>query len=193
MGSCRPLPLDGSISDSLQVAAVADLSSMNVRPGGESARMTDPAASADDAFDYGDDALPDEKAIAQAFEDLDQLARRAERASADRKRAEEQLEKCKKAEEQLLTKDIPDLMEKMRMGDYTTSSGIEVKVKRDIKLSLPGHERIEARMGALKWLVDRGHGGVIKNSVSVTLERGEDDRANDLVVALRGQGYAVES
>ena len=74
-----------------------------------------------------------------------------------------------------------------------TASGIEVKVKRDIKASLPGHERVEARMAALQWLVEQGHGGVIKNNVTVALDRGEDSRADELVVDLRAKGFAVES
>jgi hypothetical protein len=48
-------------------------------------------------------------------------------------------------------------------------------------------------MGAFRWLVDQGHSGVIKNSVAVVLDRGEDARADDLVVNLRSQGFEVES
>jgi hypothetical protein len=48
-------------------------------------------------------------------------------------------------------------------------------------------------MGALRWLVDHGHGGVIKNQVSVALDRGEDTRADELVVELRTKGYTVEA
>ena len=48
-------------------------------------------------------------------------------------------------------------------------------------------------MGALRWLVENGHGGVIKNQVSVSLDRGDDSRANDLVVDLRARGFDVEA
>lgn len=147
----------------------------------------------DDPFDYGMDALPDQEAVAQAFADLDRLTLQAERATVARKKAEEQLQKCKQAEEQLLNRDIPELLAKMHLDECTTASGIQVKVKREIKASLPGHERVEARMGAFRWLVSNGHGGVIKNQVSVSLERGQDDRADDLVVELRGKGFEVEA
>jgi hypothetical protein len=156
----------------------------------------DPTSSApatDDPFDYGADSVPDDQAVARAFAELDRLTLLAERATEARKRAEEQLQKAKTAEEQLLNKAIPELLAKMRLDECTTSSGIEVKVKREIKASLPGHERVEARMGALRWLVDNGHGGVIKNNVTVALDRGEDTRADDLVVELRAKGFEVES
>jgi hypothetical protein len=157
------------------------------------AEIAIPSAASDDAYDYGADADPDDEAVARAFAELDKLTLTAERLTEQRKRAEDQLQKVKQAEEQLLNKDIPELLARMRLDDCTTASGIHVKVKREIKASLPGHERVEARMGALRWLVDHGHGGVIKNQVSVALDRGDDARADELVVELRGKGYDVEA
>jgi hypothetical protein len=144
-------------------------------------------------FDYGDDAIPDDAAIAKAFADLDRMTLAAERLTEQRKKAEEQLQKLKNAEEQLLNRDIPDLLTRMRLEECTTASGVHVKVKREIRASLPGHDRVEARMGAFRWLIDNGHGGVIKNQVSVALDRGEDARADELVVELRAKGFDVES
>lgn len=157
------------------------------------AHLAAPMAVTDDPFDYGADADPDQEAVARAFAELDKLTLQAERFTEQRKRAEEQLQKCKQAEEQLLNRDIPELLSKMRLDECTTASGIQVKVKREIKASLPGHDRVEARMGALRWLIEGGHGGVIKNQVSVALERGEDTRADALVVELRAKGFDVES
>jgi hypothetical protein len=158
-------------------------------------RSTDyaPLDDVDDPYDYGSDADPDQDAVARAFADLDKMTLAAERLTEHRKRAEDQLQKIKQAEEQLLNKDIPELLAKMRLDECTTASGIVVKVKREIKASLPGHERVEARMGALRWLVEHGHGGVIKNQVSVALDRGDDSRADALVAELRGKGYDVEA
>lgn len=48
-------------------------------------------------------------------------------------------------------------------------------------------------MGALRWLVDHGHGGIIKNNVTVALDRGADERADALVVELRAKGFEVEA
>jgi len=149
--------------------------------------------SADDPFDYGTDAIPDDQSVARAFSELDRLTLQAERLTEQRKRAEDQLQKLKQAEEQLLNRDIPELLAKMRLDECTTASGIAVKVKRDIRASLPGQDRIEARMGAFRWLVEHGHGGVIKNQVSIALDRGDDTRADELVVELRGKGYDVEA
>lgn len=147
----------------------------------------------EDLYDYGSDADPDAEAAARVFAEVDKLTLQAERLIEQHKKAEEHAQKLKQAVEQLTTKDIPELLAKMRLDDFTTSSGIHVKLKREIKVSLPGHERVEARLGAFRWLVDHGHGGVIKNQVSVALDRGEDSRADDLVVKLRAEGYEVEA
>ena len=152
-----------------------------------------PSAPNEDLYDYGSDADPDSEVAARVFAEVDKLTLQAERLIEQHKKAEEHAQKLKQAVEQLTTKDIPELLAKMRLDDFTTSSGIHVKVKREIKASLPGKERIEARMGALRWLVDQGHGGVIKNQVSVDLDRGEDTRADELVVELRSKGFDVES
>jgi hypothetical protein len=151
------------------------------------------ASMLNDEFDYGTDGDPDQEVVARAFAELDKLTLAAERLTTQRKQTEEQLQKCKQREDQLLNKDIPELLAKMRLDACVTASGIEVKVKREIKASLPGHERVEDRMGAFRWLVEHGHGGVIKNQVSVALDRGEDARADALVVELRGKGFSVES
>lgn len=154
---------------------------------------TDTEAGADDPFDYGTDAILDAEAVARAFAELDRLTLRAEQATRSRKEAEARLQTCKQLEDQLLTKDIPELLASMRLDKCTTASGIQVALKREIKASLPGHERVDARMGALRWLVEQGHGGVIKNQVAVALDRGEDNRADELVAELRTRGFAVES
>lgn len=167
--------------------------SVDVAKLAETAIPSTAAAPAGDQFDYGADADPDTQEAARLFAEVDKLTLQAERLTAQRKQAEDHAQKLKQAEEQLLNKDIPELLGRMRLDDFTTSSGIHVKVKREIKASLPGHERVEARMGALRWLVEHGHGGVIKNQVSVALDRGDDTRANDLVVDLRAKGFDVEA
>ena len=146
-----------------------------------------------DAFDYGTDGDPDQEAVARAFAELDKLTLQAERVTEARKKAEDQLAKIKQAEDRLLNKDIPELLAKMRLDECTTASGIKIKVKRDIKASLPGQDRVEDRLNAFRWLVEQGHGGVIKNNVTVALDRGADERADALVVELRGKGFDVES
>jgi hypothetical protein len=188
------IPSVGSGSDR------SDRSDRSAVPASPVARSVEVAAApvavatpVDDPFDYGTDADPDQEAVARAFSELDRITLAAERLTDQHRQAEEHAQKLKTAKEQLLNREIPELLAKMRLDECTTASGIQVKVKREIKASLPGHERVEQRMGALRWLVEHGHGGVIKNQVSVSLDRGDDVRADDLVVELRAKGFDVEA
>ena len=152
------------------------------------------STAASDAFDYGTDGDPDSAAVARAFADLDRLTRSRPRARLRRARRPRRTSRSASRPKSVSsTRRSPSCSRRCDMEDCTTSSGIQVKVKREIKASLPGHDRVEARMGALRWLVEQGHGGVIKNNVTVSLDRGADDRADALVVELRAKGFDVEA
>jgi len=155
--------------------------------------VNDATGVAENDFDFGSDADPDGAVVAQAFADLDRLTLLAERAIARRKRAEEDLQKAKDAERDLLERQIPELLEKMRLDKCTTSSGIEVVVKREIRASLPGLEHVDKRARAFAWLMEGGNGGVIKNKIVVDLDRGHDERAAQLAAELRERGFDPQS
>lgn len=141
----------------------------------------------DASLDYGSDADPDQAAVAEAFAQLDALALEAERAVAARKLAEEALQVAKDRETDLLNRTIPELLGRMRMDACTTSSGLKVAVKRTIRASIPADA--DVRVQAFAWLIANGHGGIIKNTVRIDLDRGEDDRATALTDSLRAQGF----
>lgn len=141
----------------------------------------------DTSLDYGSDADPDQAAVAEAFAQLDALALEAERAVAARKLAEEALQVAKDRETDLLNRTIPELLGRMRMDACTTSSGLKVAVKRTIRASIPADA--DVRVQAFAWLIANGHGGIIKNTVRIDLDRGEDDRATALTDSLRAQGF----
>jgi hypothetical protein len=170
------------------VGKASSAAAETVRPGSETRLVNDEAT-----YDYGSDGDPDQAAVAKAFSTLDKLTLTAERTIAARVALEEQLHKAKKLEDDLLNRQIPEQMANMRLDKCTTSSGIEVVIKRDIRGTMPGRDRVDARQASLRWLIDSGNGGVIKNNVTVTLDRGEDDRADALVVELKGKGFDVEN
>lgn len=140
--------------------------------------------------DYGTDAEPDRVAIAEAFARLDKLAQEAEATARKVAEAEVELDLRRATHRQIIERDIPELLDQMRMTECTTSSGLRVQIERKIRASLPsGKERPADRAAAIQWLIDHGHGGLVKNKVVVALDRGEDDRADALVTQLRGAGF----
>lgn len=144
-------------------------------------------------LDYGDDAhLPRKDAI-EALAELDRLMLALERAQAEQLRLDAAAAKAKQLVDKLATRDIPDLLDKLHLKEGVTKSGVEFKMRREIRAVMLGREHVERRARFFDWLVAHGHGGVIKNVVRVDLDRGEDDRADALVIELRAKGFAVDA
>lgn len=124
-----------------------------------------------------------------AFEQLSNLVEeqlREERALED---LEAQIEAAKARVKTLSEQSIPDLMARMRLKECTTLKGRKVTVKRTIRASIPSAEKDAVLHAAgLRWLIDNGQAGVIKNVVAVKLERGEDSKAKQIADELRERG-----
>lgn len=117
---------------------------------------------------------------------LSALAELQHEAEIEVERLTMELESAQRAVRSFSTKQIPDLMEDLDMASYTTTSGMEIKIKETIRANLP-KGRLDA---GLEWLRDNGHGGVIKSSVVVPFATGDDDAAMHLVDRLEGESIA---
>lgn len=150
----------------------------------------DPVNTHDLSLGYGDDAAADSLEAAAA--ELDALALEGERLIAAREAAERALAAAQAAERAVLEAKIPECMERLRMKKCTTLSGIEVTLKNEVKASLPGRDRVADRLAAIAWLIACGHGGVVKNVITVELDRGADERADALLRQLRVDGFEAD-
>lgn len=138
--------------------------------------------------DYGDDARPPQNAVDDAFAKLEQLVIDADNADARVAELTAALAAAQAAQKQILERDIPDLMTSMKLDDFSRN-GLKIKLKRDIRASLPSaKDRPVDRAQAIKWLIDNGHGALVKNYIGIELERGLDERADELVALLKKQG-----
>lgn len=89
----------------------------------------------------------------------------------------------------LLEKRIPDLMKQAEVNMLSTDTGLKVEIKPYVNVSM-NKERKEEAMG---WLIANGHGGLVKNEVTVPFAAGLVEAANELVKDLMARGYdAVE-
>lgn len=147
-----------------------------------------------DSYDYGADADPAPRAIHEIFAQLDQLAIDSERADQEVERCEEQLKQAKEKAKLINERLIPELMLQMRQDDLKTQSGYRVKLTRTIRASMPSADEHPDRFAAaIKWLQDTHNDGVIKNHVGVTLERGDDAKADELVIRLTRDGLDAKA
>jgi hypothetical protein len=63
-----------------------------------------------------------------------------------------------------------------------------VLVKRFYRGSIPKEREVEA----FRWLRDHGHGDLIKNVVSSTFGKGEDDMASQALFLLEESGFSAD-
>jgi len=141
-------------------------------------------------FDYAAEPAPLAEA---AMTELEALVCKAEEATRKRLALEKDLSRAVALERQLLDREIPELMDRLHQRSCETTSGVEVRVQRELRASLPGRDREGERAAALQWLDDNGHGGVVKLHVVVALPQGEKARADLLAAELRDRDLDVEA
>lgn len=151
--------------------------------------VSDDDTVSDDALDFGTDARPPQSAVDDAFAQLEQLVHDEAEEAARISRLEAELRVAKARHDHIVERAIPELMtDVLKQKECVTRGGVRVRIKRAVRASLPSaKERPDDRAQAIAWLLANGHGGVIKNKVVVTLDKGEDSRATELLSMLRDQ------
>ena len=99
--------------------------------------------------------------------------------------AEESLKKLKEQANQLSMIEIPKMMEDMHITKLKLKDGESIEVKKIYGASIPKEKQEEA----FQWLRNNGLGDIIKNDITVTFGRGEDNKAAQYAVLARGQGF----
>jgi len=92
---------------------------------------------------------------------------------------EEQLKKKKEEADDIGSRVIPELLAEQGLSELKLQDGSKVSVRKEFRCTLP--KDLDKRDAAYKWLRDQGLGDIIKNNVSVTFGKGEDDKAKQLL------------
>ena len=103
----------------------------------------------------------------------------------DLKAAEEQVKKLKKEVDHLSGEVIPTMMQEMNLSTLKLADGSAVEVKPVYGASSPVAKKEEA----FNWLRSNGLGDLIKNEVTVSFGRNEDNKAAEYAGLAQGQGY----
>ena len=94
---------------------------------------------------------------------------------------EERLKILKTQIREIEEKELPDAMASCNgMTRFDLDDGSQISVKDDLFCSIPE----DKRAGALKWLEENGHSGLIKHDVKVSFAKGEYDEADKLIEVL---------
>ena len=98
---------------------------------------------------------------------------------------EKELKDMKREAEKVSGEVIPTIMQEMNISSLKLADGSSVEVKPVYGASIPVAHREEA----FKWLRDHGLGDLIKNEITVSFGRDEDNKAQQYAVLAQGQGY----
>ena len=99
--------------------------------------------------------------------------------------AEKSVSKLKEQAKVLSQFEIPEMMEKMHITKLKLKDGEAVEIKKFYSAAiLPEHQE-----QAFQWLRDNDLGDIIKNDITVTFGRGEDNKASEYANLAQGQGY----
>jgi hypothetical protein len=79
--------------------------------------------------------------------------------------------------------EIPSMMEQMNIKKLKLKDGETVEVSNFYSA------KILDEAAAFNWLRENGRGDIIKNEITVTFGRGEDNKASDYANLAKGQGY----
>ena len=90
----------------------------------------------------------------------------------------------KKALLEITDGQLPDALEHMGLEKFTLTDGSEIATKVFYGASIPRDRRDEA----YEWLRDHEFGDLVKNNVTVTFGRGEDETAKEFIALCGAQG-----
>ena len=98
---------------------------------------------------------------------------------------EKKLKELKRNQELLSGEVIPTMMTEMNISTLKLADGSAVEVKPVYGASIP----IAKKEEAFNWLRSNGLGDLIKNEVTVSFGRNEDNKAAEYAGLAQGQGY----
>jgi hypothetical protein len=97
--------------------------------------------------------------------------------------AEDSVKKLKEKANIISQFEIPQMMEEMNIKKLKLKDGETVEVSNFYSASIVDQD------AAFQWLRENGRGDIIKNDITVTFGRGEDNKAAQYAVLAKGQGY----
>ena len=134
------------------------------------------------------DYREDKKDTMKAVVDPTQLASKVEELKSledEILNAEESIKKLKEKRNYVSQIEIPQMMQEMNITKLKLKDGQSVEVGNFYSASILPDKQEDA----FKWLRENGLGDIIKNEITVTFGRGEDNKASSYANLAKGQGY----
>ena len=145
--------------------------------------------SSKNSFNVRDEMLKDSKDLLDSVE-VTTIAVECQKLKALEDKieaAEENLKDLKLKADDVGSRVIPELLAEQALTSIKMSDGSTVSVKKEFRATIPKDEA--RRESCLQWLRDQGLGDIIKNNVTVSFGKGEDDKAEQLLNLAAENGF----
>jgi len=130
----------------------------------------------------------DQEEILDRTSNIDKLANKIKEMQAvqkDIEQNEEYVKQKKKDLEQISGEAIPTMLSEMGLSYLKLADGSSVEVKTNYSATITQANKEKA----FNWLRENGLGDIIKNELTVSFGRNEDNKAADYADLAKGQGY----
>ena len=98
---------------------------------------------------------------------------------------EERLSRKKEQADKLSQQVIPEIMDSMKMKTMKLRDGSSIEIKEIYSATIP----VDKREGAFNWLRNSDLGDLIKNEITVSFGRNEDNKAREYANLAESNGY----
>ena len=98
---------------------------------------------------------------------------------------EERLKLKKEKADKISNIAIPEIMRALKLKTMKLADGSAIEVKEVYSATIP----LDKKDGAFNWLREHGLGDLIKNEITVSFGRNEDNKASEYANLAKGQGY----
>jgi hypothetical protein len=131
---------------------------------------------------------PEDKPMGDAsLKALSDKANEIQELDENIKNLEEKLGQVKAKYRELSEVDIPSMLSELGLSEITLKDGNKISTSTYYSARISEDKRDEA----FQWLGDNGFGDIIKNTVSVSFGREEDNSAKKLAEELEGNGFST--
>ena len=130
----------------------------------------------------------DQQEVIKKTDNIQSLADQVQRLESLQSRLElqeENIKNTKKELEHVSGEIIPTMMSEMGLSHLKLMDGSSVDVKPHYSATIT----VANKEAAFKWLRDNGLGDIIKNEISVSFGRNEDNKAADYAVLAQERGF----
>ena len=130
----------------------------------------------------------DQQEVLDKTKNINQLADKIKELHSQQEQLQQQedaIKQKKKEIEHLSGEVIPTMLSEMGLSFLKLADGSSVEVKTNYSATITQAKKEEA----FNWLRENGLGDIIKNEISVSFGRNEDNKAADYANLAKGQGF----